>query len=248
LVPLSVLYSFKIADVKTKKTMCGRYSVNPKAKGLSRAVKLLEKAEAEARYNAAPSQGLPVITEDKPNEVQFFQWGLLPHWASGPDYHPKSVNARAETLSDKATFKQLLKRHRCLVPADGFYEWKKVGKTKIPYRILLRSEELFTFAGLWDEWADKETGEIKHTFTIITTEANELVKPLHDRMPVLLHPEEEKLWLAEAPDSDHLKLLHTYPAEEMKLYQVSQLINSPTHDSPEVLEPETKTGEQGSLF
>ncbi|MDX5481862.1 MAG: SOS response-associated peptidase [Hymenobacteraceae bacterium] len=228
--------------------MCGRYSVIPKkgAKGGSRATKLLEQYHAETRYNAAPSQLLPVVTDREPDKLQFFSWGLLPHWSKEKGYKHKSINARAETLTEKPTFRELINHKRCLVPADSFYEWKSTSAGKQPYRVLLRSGELFSFAGLWDEWADKETGEVVDSFTIITTEANELMRPIHDRMPVLLHPEEEELWLSGEQANEHLlSLLRPYPSEEMKVYPVSSLVNSPTHDSPEVLEP---APEQGSLF
>ncbi|MDX5442919.1 MAG: SOS response-associated peptidase, partial [Hymenobacteraceae bacterium] len=218
--------------------MCGRYTIIPKAKGNSRAVKLLQ--EFQARYNAAPSQALPVITSAEPDKLQFFHWGLLPHWSKDREYKHKPINARAETLTEKPTFKSLLTQKRCLVPADSFFEWRSVGKTKKPYRIQLKSEELFTFAGLWDEWVDKQTGEVEHTFTIITTTANEMVKPLHERMPVMLHPDEENLWLTDAGGANqtHLNMLRPYPAEEMKLYAVTEFVNAASHDSPATIEPE----------
>lgn len=217
--------------------MCGRYSVIPKAtNGNSRAAKLIEKHLKEAHYNAAPSQALPVITEQQPDKLQFFSWGLQPFWAKDAKSVKRSINARAETLTEKPTFRSLLKSKRCLVPAAGFFEWQASGQGKVPYRIMLKSEALFTFAGLWDEWADKSTGEVLHTFAIITTEANDLVKPIHDRMPVMLSPEAEELWLDGNEPQEHLlSLLMPYRAEEMKAYPVSQLVNSPVNNVPEVL-------------
>ncbi|MBC5774337.1 SOS response-associated peptidase [Pontibacter sp. KCTC 32443] len=216
--------------------MCGRYSVIPKAKGKSRVSKLLENHVKEANYNAAPSQKLPVVTNDHPNEIQFFSWGLQPFWAKDAKAVKRSINARAETLTDKPSFRNLLKSKRCLVPADGFYEWQVTEQGKVPYRILLKNEELFSFAGLWDEWLDKSTGELLHTYTIITTEANELVKPIHDRMPVMLSPEAEQLWLNEhETQEDLLSLLKPYKADEMKAYTISSLVNSPLNNVPEVL-------------
>jgi putative SOS response-associated peptidase YedK len=133
-------------------------------------------------------------------------------------------------------FRSLLGSKRCLVPADGFFEWQVTEHGKVPFRIMLKSEVLFTFAGLWDEWADKSTGEVLHTFTIITTEANELVKPIHDRMPVILSPETEELWLDEhETQEDLLALLQPYAASKMKAYAVSPLVNSPVNNVPEVL-------------
>jgi putative SOS response-associated peptidase YedK len=217
--------------------MCGRYSVVPKiAKGRSKAVSLLITHLEDGRYNAAPSQQLPVITSQQPDALQFYSWGLQPFWAKDAKAVKRSINARAESLTEKPTFRSLLKSKRCLVPADGFYEWQVTEQGKVPHRILLQSEELFTFAGLWDEWADKSTGEVLHTFTIITTEANELVKPIHDRMPIILSPEAEELWLDEHESQEGLlSLLAPYNGDEMKAYPVSPLVNSPLNNVPEVL-------------
>ncbi|MBF8963014.1 SOS response-associated peptidase [Pontibacter sp. FD36] len=216
--------------------MCGRYSVLPKAKGNSRVAELLEKSMKEAHYNAAPSQSLPVVTIDKPDTIQYFSWGLQPFWAKDSKSIKRSINARAETLREKPSFRSLLKSKRCLVPADGFFEWQVTPQGKVPHRILLKNEELFSFAGLWDEFIDKSTGEILHTYTIITTDANDLVKPIHDRMPVILSPEAEELWLDEHETQDDLlSLLKPFEADKMKEYPVSTLVNSPKNNMPEVL-------------
>ncbi|MBC5775733.1 SOS response-associated peptidase [Pontibacter sp. KCTC 32443] len=217
--------------------MCGRYTVQPRAtKGKSKAAKLIEKHLKEAHYNAAPSQTLPVITEQQQDKLQFFSWGLQPFWAKDAKAVKRSINARAETLTEKPSFRKLLQSKRCLVPADGFFEWQVTGHDKLPYRIMLKNEELFTFAGLWDEWADKSTGEVLHTFTIITTEANDVVKPIHDRMPVILSPEAEELWLDENETQEELlSLLVPFRAQDMKAYPVSPLVNSPMNNVPEVL-------------
>jgi putative SOS response-associated peptidase YedK len=208
----------------------------PKVKGHSKAARLLEKHLQEGHYNASPSQALPVVTNTLPNTLQFFSWGLQPFWAKDVKAVKRSINARAETITEKPSFRKLLTSKRCLVPADGFFEWQVTDHGKVPYRILLKSEELFSFAGLWDKWADKETGEVLHTFTIITTEANEVVKPIHDRMPVMLSPEAEELWLdAHESQQELLSLLHPYQATDMKAFPVSPLVNSPLNNVPEVL-------------
>ncbi|WP_083919488.1 SOS response-associated peptidase [Pontibacter roseus] len=161
---------------------------------------------------------------------------MQPFWAKDAKAVKRAINARAETLAEKPSFRSLLNSKRCLVPADGFFEWQVTGQGKVPYRILLKNEELFTFAGLWDEWADKGTGEVLHTFTIITTEANDVVRPIHDRMPVILSPEAEELWLDEhEPQEDLLALLRPYKGEEMKAYPVSPLVNSPLNNVLEIL-------------
>lgn len=216
--------------------MCGRYSIVPKAKGKSHVAKLVEKGLKEGHYNAAPSQALPVVTNKLPDELRFFSWGLQPFWAKDAKSVKRSINARAETLTEKPSLRSLLQSKRCLVPADGFFEWQAVPQGKVPHRIMLKSEDLFSFAGLWDEWADKETGEVLHTFSIITTQANALVKPIHDRMPVILSPEAEEVWLDEHETQEGLlSLLRPYEAEEMKASAVSPLVNSPMNNVPEVL-------------
>ncbi|KAA5548356.1 SOS response-associated peptidase [Adhaeribacter rhizoryzae] len=229
--------------------MCGRYSLVKKSipKEHRYAAKFAG-IEPEPTYNAAPSQLLAVIPAAT-DIAQFFSWGLLPSWAKDAKMH-RPINARAETLTTNGMFRNLLSRKRCLVPADGFYEWQvqtqpqtdmfgnpqasKGKPKKQPFRIALKNEELFSFAGLYDSWVDKSSGEEIKTFTIITTEANELVKPIHDRMPVILTPEAEELWLNEQ-EKDVKDLLKPYDADKMKAFPISNLINSPTNNSPEVL-------------
>ncbi|MBC3541400.1 SOS response-associated peptidase [Rufibacter sediminis] len=217
--------------------MCGRYSVVKKVSNGHRLALKDTSVTNDPAYNAAPSQRLPVITNEHPEKVQLYQWGLIPFWAKDlKSLRNKPINARAETLAEKQSFKKLLQSKRCLVLADGFYEWQMSDSHKTPYRILLKSEELFTFAGLWDEWVDKSTGEIKHTYTIITTEANELVKPIHERMPVILSPEAEEVWLNNHQKQfEYIDLLKPYDPGLMKAYPVSPLVNSPINNVPEVL-------------
>ncbi|MEJ8756819.1 SOS response-associated peptidase [Pontibacter sp. H259] len=230
--------------------MCGRYSVaitvKDKHNKASRIARLLEKYQLEAQYNAAPSQMLPVVTGDKPDRLQLFSWGLVPHWIKESKQGNKPINARAESLLEKPSFRELVSRKHCLVPADGFYEWRKTAFGKVPYRFLLKSEQLFSFAGLWDEWVDTVTGEVQRTFTIITTEANELVKPTHDRMPLILSPEKEEAWLDVTNGNNMLQqFLQPFPAEEMKSYAVSTFVNSVANNSASLIK---QVPEQGSLF
>lgn len=213
--------------------MCGRYSyVKKELPKEHRFAAKFAGLHFEPHYNAAPSQSLPVIY-DKDQPVALFSWGLLSHWAKDPKV-VRPINARAETLTEKPTFRSLICQKRCLVPADGFYEWMITESGKVPFRILLKNEEVFTFAGLWDEWLDKSTGELLKSFTIITTDANELVRPIHDRMPVILSPEAEELWLNKN-EKHVLDLLKPFPAKEMKAYPISNLVNSPRNNSPEIL-------------
>jgi len=217
--------------------MCGRYTVITPASGLAKRFNAKEATASAPNYNAAPSQALPIITNAAPGQIQLVSWGLVPGWSRDPAGGPKPINARAETLGEKPSFRQLLARRRCLVLADSFYEWQATERGKIPHRILLKSEEPFAFAGLWDEWVDKASGEVHPTFTIITTEPNELMAKLHNRMPVILpSPEAEHAWLADdLSAAQHQQLLVPYDTSLMKEYAITTRVNSPAHNDAEVL-------------
>lgn len=196
--------------------------------------------EPKSSYNIAPSQIVPVITQrgDEGRALEGFKWGLVPSWAKDPKIGYKMINARAEGIETKPSFKNALVRRRCLVPVTGFYEWRKLdAKNKQPYHIGLPDDGLFALAGLWEYWKSPE-GEPLKSFTIITTSANEQMQPLHDRMPVVLEPEDEKEWLdPENRDVTSLvELLRPYP-DELKLYPVSKAVNSPEFDDPSCREP-----------
>ncbi|MDO6437063.1 SOS response-associated peptidase [Cyclobacterium sp. 1_MG-2023] len=221
--------------------MCGRYSVKQDLKKVEDQLKLRlsEKAKNwKPSYNIAPSQLAPVVTSDKPDVIDVFHFGLVPHWAKDKKVGYKMINARSETLLEKPSFKPLLVNNkRCLVLADSFFEWKKQGKEKQPFRIYLPEREVFFFAGLWSSWKDPE-GEMYNSYSIITTAPNKLMAKIHDRMPVILTREEEKMWLE--PDQnpkDLLKLLNAYPADAMKAYEISSKVNKPTNNYPEILDP-----------
>ncbi len=166
--------------------------------------------------------------------MSFFKWGLIPFWAKDKSIGNKLINARAETIAEKPSFKNSLKQKRCLVLSDGFYEWRKLGKEKVPYRITLSDDSPFAMAGIWDVWKNSE-GETIKSFSIITTEANELMQDIHHRMPVILNPEDERKWISKIAVNDALKLLNPYPSELMKYFEVSKLVNSPNNDSPEIM-------------
>lgn len=220
--------------------MCGRYTLTP-APGIleDRFDATFAAGLPTPTYNAAPSQSLPVVLNTAPGQIQLLRWGLIPGWVKDLKAAPKPINARAETLADKPSFRSLLQRRRALVLADSFYEWQASTHGKTPYRILLNDQQPFAFAGLWDEWVDRQTGEVLPTFTIITTEPNELMAPIHNRMPVILPGREAELaWLDDGLGlTAHQHLLQAYPADAMQAYAVSTLVNSPAHNSPEVLEP-----------
>jgi putative SOS response-associated peptidase YedK len=222
--------------------MCGRYTQTQDLNRLKeRFEAVAENLEIFPQYNIAPTQNAPVVImkNDRP-EITLMRWGLVPFWAKDEKIGYKMINARAETLPEKRTFKGLLTRKRCLVPADGFYEWRKEpGKrTKTPLRFTIKKGDPFAFAGLWDRWKSPD-GEELETFIIITTSPNSLLAKVHNRMPVLLKKADEEKWLN--PDqSDQmtlLDLLGPYPAKEMNGYEVSTQVNSPRNAGPECIEP-----------
>ena len=189
-------------------------------------------------YNIAPSQRiLAVISDGSHNRLGRLRWGLIPPWSKDEKIGYKMINARAETLAEKPSFRKPLIRQRCLIPADSFYEWKRTdAKTKRPMRIKLKTNGLFSFAGLWEKW-QPAGGKPVYTCTIITTMPNDLMKDIHDRMPVILDRQAEKEWLN--PKNQYLayleSLLKPYASKEMEAYEVAPLVNSPHHNSPELI-------------
>ncbi len=219
--------------------MCGRYAI-PDPTDIPVHFKGTRIGyDLKPRYNAAPSEDLPVIVNDTQKHVELMRWGLIPFWAQDEKIGYKMINARAETLQVKPSFRKALTLQRCIIPAGGFFEWKQVDKEKIPYYIFLKNQHVFGFAGLYDIWHDKEGRELK-TYTIITTKPNALVEPIHDRMPAILEKKDEEEWLNpdETEPTRLVKLLHPYPTGEMDAYPVSRLVNSPANDTKAVIEPQ----------
>jgi len=227
--------------------MCGRYTIVAKAEEIEKRFQVEVPEYYLPRYNAAPTQILPVVTNESPSGLSFFRWGLIPFWAKDISIGSRMINARSETLHEKPSFKQALKKRRCLVPADGFYEWKKIdAKTRIPHRILMQDGSLFSFAGLWEHYIDPDENQI-YSFTIVTTNANERVAPLHDRMPVILTMETEQRWLDDSLDvREHLDLLKPYNAEAIQAYPVSPGVNKPENDRPDLIKPAVPTFGNGT--
>lgn len=227
--------------------MCGRYSLS-KSK-----IELEERFQAEMlpdfqpRYNIAPTQLVPVITSQSPKGFSFFYWGITPDFGKNKPVAQKLINTRAELVNDKISFKSSFEKRRCLIPADGFYEWKKLGKkTKIPYRFTLREDELFAFAGIWEEY-ETVSGEIQHTFLILTTSPNEIVSEIHDRMPVILNRQMEKKWLDNyTSESELLAMLQPYPSDQMLSYTVSPLVNSVQNDVPSIIRKTSPADQHGN--
>lgn len=227
--------NIQIIYLNNQMRMCGRFSLTVNEADLNERFGIAGGDKPyEARYNCAPTQELPVITNFEPDKLNHFRWGLIPFWAKDRRIGNKLINARAETIEQKASFKYPFRRKRCLVPADGFYEWKR-NKEKIPHRITRKKNKIFTMAGIWDSWKD-ENGQIINSFSIITTQPNKLMESIHNRMPVILKPEYEKAWLEISKTEDLKNLLLPYPADEMEVYQVSKAVNSPANDSPEVID------------
>lgn len=212
--------------------MCGRYSWFTADELAEKRFHAKAKELLGVHYNAAPSQLLPVILNTEPRTIQLGRWGLIPSWEERSEKANRFINARAESVAIKPAFHDALTSRRCLILADSFFEWQKKGRYKIPYRIIFRSEEPFAFAGLWT----KTDGDNYPSFAIITTTANGVVKPIHDRMPVILPKENEQDWLEEESSEMHLTLLRPIDQEEVQAYSVSPAVGVPGNDSPEVIQ------------
>ena len=217
--------------------MCGRYTLRTPVETLAERFEIDDAPSSiAANYNVAPTQGVAtVLVEDGKRKLEMLHWGLIPSWADDPSMGNKMINARAETVAEKPSFRKAFRNHRCLVLADGFYEWQKGANGKQPYYIRMEDDSPFAFAGLWESW---QNGREIRSATIITTDANDVVTPIHNRMPVILHPEDYGLWLD--PDFDEKEplttLLKPYPAEAMEAYPVSRSVNSPSNNEPSIIE------------
>ncbi len=216
--------------------MCGRFSIFTPAETLKVRFNVLCAAELKPTYNAAPTQSLPVIINNEPMTIDLCRWGLIPGWAKEQKIGNKMINARAETLLKKPSFRDSFKRRRCLVLTDGFYEWEKTSDQKIPYRISMRDHDPFAFAGIWDVWRTPE-GKTLRSFSIITTEPNELMRPLHNRMPVILTKENERRWLQDIDTQEAQTMLEPYPFDDLEAYPISTLVNSPRNNSEDIINP-----------
>ena len=219
--------------------MCGRYSLTTPGDELAEIFGLPERPQLEPRYNIAPTQAVPVVrmkTAGASRELALVKWGLVPSWAKNPEAGARMINARAETVLDKPAFRAAFKVRRCLVLADGFYEWQRTPGKKQPFHIRRCDQKPFAFAGLWERW--ERGAEPLETCTIITTTPNALLAPIHDRMPVILEPEDLDSWLnPELTDVHRLaSLLRPCAAEEMRAFRVSTRVNSPQNDGPACLE------------
>lgn len=220
--------------------MCGRYIFTEEPRKLYRrydvgASKKIQ-LETQAMYNIAPGSLVPVVTRNSLNTIEIMKWGLIPHWAKDPKIGYKLINARAETVAQKPSYRSSFKNKRCLVPATGFYEWQQTKEGKVPHLIQMKNHEIFSFAGIYDVWKDIESKEFK-TFSIITTAPNELMEPIHNRMPVILDKKEENLWLEkETQEEDLIKALNPFPGTKMEAFIVSSKVNSPRNQGKELIQ------------
>lgn len=219
--------------------MCGRYTLTYDIHAIAKAfnVDAPSSLRITPRYNIAPTQEVVTILRNGTAHLDLMRWGLIPSWAKEEAIGSKMINARAETLAEKPSFKRLLSAKRCLIIADGFYEWRQEERgPKTPMYITLKDSEPFAFAGLWDAWKSSDGRQVR-TCTIITTESNELMSPIHNRMPVILSAHSRKEWLDPDIHDEHvlLPLLAPYPMDQMTARVVSRLVNDPKHDNPELL-------------
>ncbi|MBZ0165757.1 MAG: SOS response-associated peptidase [Candidatus Omnitrophica bacterium] len=217
--------------------MCGRFAQTRTEKETLlkrfRLKKIVE--DLVPRFNIAPGQNVPVILNENPSELTQVRWGLIPFWSKDDKIGYKMINARAETIGEKPAFRNSLKKKRCLIIADGFYEWQKRTDGKHPYRICRADGEPFAFAGIWDSW-QQDDKEIR-TCSIITTGPNTLMKDIHDRMPVILQEDQEEAWLSNIPVVEARQLLRPCPPDDLKAYEISKLVNSPSNNEADIIEP-----------
>ncbi|MFB2880460.1 SOS response-associated peptidase [Floridanema aerugineum] len=221
--------------------MCGRYSFTQVAEAIADKFQVKEVPPLSPRYNIAPTQQIATVSvnsESSERQFKMLRWGLIPSWAKDAKMGAKLINARAETVAEKPAFRSAFKKRRCLILADGFYEWKTQDGEKQPFYFRWENGEPFAFAGLWEHW-EKGEGEPIESCTILTTEANELMRPIHDRMPVILEPKNYEQWLD--PEAKKIELLQSflqpYPSEEMTAYPVSTKVNNPKNDRSECIQP-----------
>lgn len=219
--------------------MCGRFTLSYKTKELQLALGLPEmNLDWQPRYNIAPTQPVAAILDSKTKKIEFLRWGLVPSWAKDIEIGNRLINARSETIMEKPSYRNGFARRRCLILADGFFEWKK-GKMKNspsqPYYFFLENKEPFALAGIWEIWQPPDGGELWST-TIITCDANDLVKPIHDRMPVILDKDHMFDWLEDRPQKELVEMMSPYDDEKMSTYMVSKAVNSPFNDTADCIE------------
>ena len=217
--------------------MCGRFVLTTPASELATCFRLDELVDIVRRFNIAPGTDIPAIrhSPDGKRVMHLLRWGLVPHWAKDPSIGARLSNARGETLTEKPSFRDAFKRRRCLVPADGFYEWKSEGKQKQPYYFSMKSGEPFALGGLWESWR-APNGDILRTCCLITTEPNEIMLPVHDRMPVIVSPDDYETWLTGEPDNVQA-LVKPYQTDGMQAWAVSKRVSRASEEGADLIVP-----------
>ncbi len=230
--------------------MCGRFVLISDGQAIQTAFDLTSTPNPmSARFNIAPTQPVAVITNEDPSTLTYHRWGLIPSWSKNTKIGSTLINARSESVEEKPSFRTAFKRRRCLIPVDGFYEWKQQSdKNKTPMFIHMKDDSIFAFAGLWEIWNSPEGDEIR-TCSILTTDANPFMATIHHRMPVILPPSEYATWLADDQSPGILRgLLKQYDPDAMAAYEVSKFVNKPANDTPECIEPVSGSSQQTLLF
>jgi putative SOS response-associated peptidase YedK len=218
--------------------MCGRFALFAAGDELAERFQVAEAPRLDARFNIAPTQSVATVRATPAGRaLLYLRWGLIPSWSADPKIAYKLLNARSETVAEKPSFRSAFKQRRCLIPASGYYEWQKIGSRKQPHFIRPRDGGLFSFAGLWESWNDPE-GEVVESCTILTTAANEAMRPIHDRMPVILDAGGDALWLDPTASADSLRALFVpFPAGRMEAFAVSPWVSNARNQGPKCLEP-----------
>jgi putative SOS response-associated peptidase YedK len=225
--------------------MCGRFIQISDPEKIKVGIPDLEiergiREKFKQRFNIAPTQDILTILNMPTPRLTFTHWGLIPFSARDKTLGCRMINARAETIATKPSFRESFKKRRCIILSDGFFEWKRENKTKTPYFIRMKNSEPFAFAGLWDNWTNEQTGETLISSTIITTDANPLIGEIHNRMPAILTPDLYRIWLNPLTESVNnlMKCIKPFPHDELEAFEISSLVNSPQNDSPEIIKPE----------
>lgn len=221
--------------------MCGRFTSLLTPELLKVIYEISVPVTCEPSYNIAPTQQVLVVRDDFSGNRQAtaMRWGLIPSWSKDSSSSARMINARSETVHEKPAFRHAIRARRCLIPAHGFYEWSKTGSTKTPHYITLKDGSPLSFAGIWEAW-NSPAGEIVESFSILTTQANSLIEQIHDRMPVILHRAEHQIWLDRTVNDplDLQRLYQPYPSELLQEWAVTNLVNSPRNDGPELIQPQ----------